>query len=217
MCCKVNTISRTMKLFAVFIMLPMACAGAAMNVSTYRQANADVSASIEPEEAVCNVRECGCPPYRRPWCTERNARVHSPWCQFSRRRCMGGCDEVWCRPGPKPPAPAPSPSPPPPKLKVFLLFFFGLTHINHQLILYLPQHSLRCITSGARMTTSVTKPTTRIPTSYRMDMCLDFVRSSWCCQRMSRPFAMATVRKTPSTVRTPRSRLRFTRWASRRL
>ena len=128
---QVTMISSTMKLLALLILLPAA----------YAYDIPSVNASFPSERAakgVCNVAACGCSPYRKPWCTKRNAFVHCPWCQVSRRRCVQGCNQVWCRKGPAPPKPpAPSPSPPPPKMKVcgMICRAFCLTYANSQYIL----------------------------------------------------------------------------------
>ena len=78
--------------------------------------------SEHPSKGFCNVRACGCSPYRRPWCTKRNAFVRSPWCQSSQRRCQRGCNQVWCREGPAPPKP-PAPSPAPAPAHILKVFF----------------------------------------------------------------------------------------------
>ncbi len=62
----------------------------------------------------CNIRECGCPPYRQSWCDPLNSRVFSPQCQRSAGFCEYTCGEDWC--GGKPP---PKPPTPPPKIKVY--------------------------------------------------------------------------------------------------
>ena len=42
---------------------------------------------------VCNVRECGCAPYKQAWCTARNAKVDSSLCQISPQFCSNLCGE----------------------------------------------------------------------------------------------------------------------------
>lgn len=68
------------------------------------------SSFVAADEGYCNIRECGCPPYRQTWCNKFNSRVFSPLCQYSKSWCDETCGEVWCggsKPGPKPPPPAP--------------------------------------------------------------------------------------------------------------
>ena len=66
-----------------------------------------------PDDGVCNIRECGCPPYKQPWCDKRNSEVASFICQISEGFCRSTCGEVWCG-GTPPPSPTPPPPPPPP-------------------------------------------------------------------------------------------------------
>ena len=41
-----------------------------------------LSSALADEDGYCNIRECGCPPYRQPWCDKWNSRVFSPICQY---------------------------------------------------------------------------------------------------------------------------------------
>ena len=108
--------------FAAFVLLSTVCVGIASR-----------------DGGVCNVRECGCPPYSHAWCTQRNARVHSHVCQISTMYCEFVCGEDWCQDGPKPPAPAPSPHPPPPKMKVWCLPFWTHNHPSSQYVYIITQ------------------------------------------------------------------------------
>ena len=211
--------SRTMKLFAVLLLL-----SAVLGLSqTYNETSAqeisfNASVPVEGPKGVCNVRSCGCSPYRRKWCTKRNARVYARVCQRNARSCRLRCNQVWCRQGPPPPkpAPAPSPSPNPPPLKVFvILVCLSRPHTNSQD--FQNDHSRRCITTGANRTTSVFKPTTPIPIMSPLATCLVSVRSSCSSRSRSRPYATATATKTSSTALTPRSTSPFTSLGSQTL
>ena len=67
------------------------------------------------DDGECNIRECGCPPYREKWCDKNNARVFSPICQISKGFCDYTCGEVWCGKSPTPP------KPPAPKIHMYHL------------------------------------------------------------------------------------------------
>ena len=67
------------------------------------------------DDGECNIRECGCPPYREKWCDKNNARVFSPICQISKGFCDYTCGEVWCGKSPTPP------TPPAPKIHMYHL------------------------------------------------------------------------------------------------
>merc|ERR1712032_1020659 len=103
--------------------------------------------SAQRPEGVCNVRQCGCPPYWHHWCTKDNAKVHYRECQESPRVCEWYCGEEWCHGGPKPQHP----------LQVH-------RHQGHR--------SLRCrfIITETKPITYVIKPTTRMPTINPRDM-----------------------------------------------
>ena len=73
---------KIMQLFAVLVLLAYTvCVGIV---------------SAQRPEGVCNVRQCGCPPYWHHWCTKDNAKVHHHECQESPRICEYYCGEEWC-------------------------------------------------------------------------------------------------------------------------